>query len=476
MRLLKLIFCVFVLLFSMSDSFAQELVSGNNAFTSTCNGTGLIYATTPTVLGKSCVVAINVHEQNASTNLFKYSWALGTCTQNSCSTTILDPTHANCAAYVKTTMPGSSAADIAAAVTAQCGAVVAGFLYPAFIAITRGTVPTGVYCHDGAYDAQNAGCLGYPLQCQSGLNVKFALKSCATSSMVNGVCKDKNGVSNGYIPPNGAAAAYEGCHYVFTSSASNLGDCYSVDDGNTYCDWIFTSDGSLAKGTDAFDTPSTVEFAQSCDLNPSAVNCGGSGPNAPTDGTTGGTGSTTCGNSAGLPSCANGAATGFTACGGTGQPVCSAGNSSSSANAVQCGGAGMPPCNVNIVSGSSGSSSPATNPTVICGGLGLPACTSTDSVLDNFFSGANTPNVDPVPATLAQLNAAGLDGGSTFKSLASFQLPAHTSTCPTATFSLWGKSFVMDAQCSLASSVLSYVQTAMLVAWSLLALFIVMKA
>jgi hypothetical protein len=63
-----------------------------------------------------------------------------------------------------------------------------------------------------------------------------------------------------------------------------------------------------------------------------------------------------------------------------------------------------------------------------------------------------------------------------FPSLKSFEVPAHSSVCPTATFPIFGKSIVMDAHCSLFEMIRDILSAAMLLFWSLVAMFKLLSA
>lgn len=68
----------------------------------------------------------------------------------------------------------------------------------------------------------------------------------------------------------------------------------------------------------------------------------------------------------------------------------------------------------------------------------------------------------------------------TFSGLKQWRVPAHTSQCPTATFDydLFGKHFhlVLDAHCTISEQIRSLLSAAMIVFWSITALFIILWA
>lgn len=65
---------------------------------------------------------------------------------------------------------------------------------------------------------------------------------------------------------------------------------------------------------------------------------------------------------------------------------------------------------------------------------------------------------------------------SLFPELRNFQMASHASQCPKPTFDLFGRSIVMDAQCTIAEQHRSELAAVMLVVWLLVGLFILLSA
>ncbi|HSH72825.1 MAG TPA: hypothetical protein VK974_07185 [Methylophilaceae bacterium] len=90
--------------------------------------------------------------------------------------------------------------------------------------------------------------------------------------------------------------------------------------------------------------------------------------------------------------------------------------------------------------------------------------------------------LDPLTSMTGEADGSGTDPdfsngfGSTFDGLTSWTLPPHTSTCPTATFNVWDHTFNLDAQCNVFDQVKAPLSFAMVAAWVILALLIVLGA
>lgn len=101
--------------------------------------------------------------------------------------------------------------------------------------------------------------------------------------------------------------------------------------------------------------------------------------------------------------------------------------------------------------------------------------TKLDTLHNDLTTTTNT--TDPTEPTVADMPG----WGNTFTNLVSWQLPAHSSTCPTPSLDLSnvlgaGKVFVMNSHCTLINDHFNALQAAMTVVWSVLALFIVLRA
>lgn len=112
-------------------------------------------------------------------------------------------------------------------------------------------------------------------------------------------------------------------------------------------------------------------------------------------------------------------------------------------------------------------------------GEAASASTGIQTKLDTLHNDltATTNTTDPTEPTVADMPG----WGNTFTNLVSWQLPAHSGTCPTPSLDLSnvlgaGKVFVMNSHCTLINDHFNALQAAMTVVWSVLALFIVLRA
>lgn len=65
---------------------------------------------------------------------------------------------------------------------------------------------------------------------------------------------------------------------------------------------------------------------------------------------------------------------------------------------------------------------------------------------------------------------------TTFGALKGWQLPSHSSQCPTGSIDLFGAPRIINAHCTLLNDQAAQLQAAMMVVWTLLGLFIVLRA
>jgi hypothetical protein len=82
------------------------------------------------------------------------------------------------------------------------------------------------------------------------------------------------------------------------------------------------------------------------------------------------------------------------------------------------------------------------------------------------------PNLEDTPTTASILDPI----FNILPEMRNFSAPSHQSECPTASFTLYGKLYTLDSHCSLFEKNRSVLATAMLLAFSIAALFIVLRA
>ena len=416
---------------------AVPSIGGTVGYNATCGGKGMLYASTPDLAIQGCIVSVYPFlSANAGMTFSFNSCATlqnGYCTYN----------------YVRSTGTTGTAQE----------------------SVTIATLPAKANCSSGVFDAVYGTCIGGPATCPAMDDQFLTVFDCPGSSIEDGLCTGNSGLVPGTIPQ---LLSYSSCQYVLADPLMG-GNCWESSANKAmYCSFQYVSDGTLAPTSETRAlTDAATSVANACPAGGCPSTGGGGGSSGTgSDGTTGGTGTVACGGS-GQPACANGVPSGTTACGASGQPACaSTGGGGSGGSAPVCGGPGLPACSVVDVGAAP-----------VCGGPGLPACASVDAAGNALLSsiaasltGEGAASADPVPASVDDLKIAGLDGGSTFSGLTSWTLPAHTSTCPSGSFNAFGKVFVIDAQCRLALDNLAPLRAAMIVSFTLAALFIVLRA
>lgn len=81
---------------------------------------------------------------------------------------------------------------------------------------------------------------------------------------------------------------------------------------------------------------------------------------------------------------------------------------------------------------------------------------------------------DPTVSGSSEFNDAFFNG--TFNALKGWNLPGHTSTCPVGSFNWNSVSYSIDAHCQLVTTHFDALRAAMTVVWTLVALFVVLRA
>lgn len=148
------------------------------------------------------------------------------------------------------------------------------------------------------------------------------------------------------------------------------------------------------------------------------------------------------------------------------------------------GGAGL-----SVVTPGSGS---GTGPTTGSGtGTGTGGCASGDCSTEStqlankgllqgikdFFTGEATPSADPTAKTGSDITTAMGVYNSPLSGVKGWQLPAHTSQCPSGTFTIPNSThvFSFDGHCTFAAANLPLLSNIFLVLWNLAALWIVIR-
>lgn len=86
----------------------------------------------------------------------------------------------------------------------------------------------------------------------------------------------------------------------------------------------------------------------------------------------------------------------------------------------------------------------------------------------------STPATDPESRTGTEIGDQFFK--NTFDTLKGWSLPGHSSQCPTGSFDALGSTHVIDAHCTLINNHWGVLQAAMIVVWSIAALWIVLRA
>ncbi|MCX7180907.1 MAG: hypothetical protein NTX56_19780 [Proteobacteria bacterium] len=110
-------------------------------------------------------------------------------------------------------------------------------------------------------------------------------------------------------------------------------------------------------------------------------------------------------------------------------------------------------------------------------GEAATAAASINSTLGGKLDQIGGSGADPgelVPATTTEFDQAFFQG--TFTNLLGWQLPAHTSTCPTASFSFRSNTYTIDSHCQLVATYFGSFSSVMGVVWTIAALFVLLAA
>ena len=105
---------------------------------------------------------------------------------------------------------------------------------------------------------------------------------------------------------------------------------------------------------------------------------------------------------------------------------------------------------------------------------GTPVNPAASSPLVNLGAdpGIGSPNLEATPTGAQILQPL----TQLMPDLRNFQVPAHVATCPKPSFDLFGKTVVMDGQCTVFENIRGELYNAMVLAFLLVALFIVLSA
>ncbi|WP_184036156.1 hypothetical protein [Chitinivorax tropicus] len=122
------------------------------------------------------------------------------------------------------------------------------------------------------------------------------------------------------------------------------------------------------------------------------------------------------------------------------------------------------PISPSVQPGSNPGTNPGANPGTNPGTSGRPDLGPDPNVPDPTLE--DTPDAPTILKPLTSL----------FPELRTFQTPGHAAQCPKPAFDVFGKSIVMDAQCTIAEQHRAELAAVMLVVWLLVGLFILLSA